>query len=200
MMPAAWIRILAVAVLTVLALIGLVVHEQIARDAGTEIRMAMQPVDPQSLLSGAYVEVSPTESLPVGQPCPPGATEGPPPPTDLGQRPSHWLALARRGDTWSVAGVADTQAAAARFAPLTARGDAYCIALAPDTPGSVTADLGVDRVSLSQAEATHVSELVARPVAQGGGTVQALISIGADGQARMKGLVVNGQRMELTWY
>jgi hypothetical protein len=200
MMPAAWIRILAVAGLTVLALVGIVVHEQMARDAGVEIRMAMQPVDPQALLSGAYVEVSPTEALPVGQPCPPGATQGVFPSANLGQRPSHWVGLAQHGDTWSVAGVADTQAAAAKFAPLTARGDAYCIIAVPDAPGSVTTELGVDRVSLSQDEATHISELVARPVAQGGGTVQALISIGADGQARMKGLVVNGQRLELTWY
>jgi hypothetical protein len=197
-MPAAWIRILAVAAITVLALVGLVVHEQLARDAGAEIRMAMEPVDPQALLSGAYVEVSPTDVLPVGQACPPGATEGVFPGANLGQRPAHWLALAQHGATWSVAGVAETREAAARFAPLTTRGDAYCIAAVPDAPGSVTAELGVDRVSLSQDEAKRISALVDTPT--GPRPVQALISIGADGQARMKGLVVNGQRLELTWY
>lgn len=198
--PAAWMRIVAVAAASVLAIVVLVIHEQLAVAGGTEIAMAMQPVDPQALLSGNYVAIQLSEPLAIGQACPPGAVSGVMPSTNLGTRPGRWVALAPRGGTWSAVGVATTRDAALKLAPLVAQGDVYCVPSVPDTPGSVATDLGVSRVSLSQAEAQRVSNLAARPAASGGGVVLALMSIGTDGTARMKGLIVNGQRMEIRWY
>jgi hypothetical protein len=197
--PAAWLRVAGVAVASVLALVVAVIHEQLALAGGTEIAMAMQPADPQALLSGSYVAIALNEPLPVGQACPPGATTGVMPSPDLAARPGHWVALAPRGATWSAVGEAQTREAALKLAPLVAQGDVYCAPSVPDTPGAVATDLGVTRVSLSQAEAQRVSALAASPTAAGGG-VLALMSIGADGRARMKGLIVNGQRTELRWY
>jgi hypothetical protein len=196
-MPAAWIRVVAVMAASVLGLIAVVVHEGLAIASGTEITMAMQPVDPQALLSGNYVTVALNETLPTGQACPPGATTGVFPDPQLVAQPDHWVALARRGAVWSTVGVASTREAALRLAPLAAHGDAYCMISTPDQPGAVATDLGVTRVSLSQAEAQRISDLVSRPA---GGGVLALMSIGTDGKARMKGLVVNGQRIEPRWY
>jgi len=199
-MPAAWIRVVGVMVASVLALVILVIHEGLVVASGTEITMAMQPVDPQALLSGNYVTVELNEALPAGQACPPGATTGVFPDPQLIPQPDHWVALARRGAVWSTVGVASSRVAALRLAPLAAQGDAYCLISTPDQPGAVSTALGVTRVSLSQAEAQRVSDLVARPAAGGAGAVLALMSIGSDGKARMKGLVVNGQRMEIRWY
>jgi len=201
-LPPTWMRILAVALAAIAGLVALVAYEETARAEGTEITMAMDPVDPQALLSGHYVQVGLNETLPPGQPCPPGATTGvfPNPYPTLANRMDHWVALARNAGHYSVAGVAETRAAALRFAPLVAEGDAYCQVSAPTAPGSVATNLGVDRVSLSQAEAQRIADLTATTLTHQGGPVLALLSIGQDGHARLKGLVANGQRIEPSWY
>ena len=198
-MPAAWIRILAVAVLSVAALIGLVVHEGLARDAGTEVVMPMQPVDPQSLLSGHYVAISLQEQLGPGQACPPGAQTGILPNFDASMRRPRWVALAQAGAHARVAGVADTQARARRFGSLTAPGDAYCVASVPDAPGYVATWLGVDRFHLDQAEAQRVAAAMS-PTSDQPAPVAAILSIGGDGRARMKGVIVGTQRIAPNWY
>lgn len=198
-MPPAWIRILAVAALSLIALVGLVVHEGLARDAGTEIVMQMQPVDPQSLLSGHYVVISLQEQLGAGQACPPGAETGILPNFDPSMRKPRWVALAVAAGHARVAGVADTQGQAKRFASLTAPGDAYCVASVPDAPGFVATWLGVDRFHLNQAEATRTASAMS-PSSGAPAPVSAILSIGGDGRTRMKGLVVGGQRIAPSWY
>jgi hypothetical protein len=201
-LPPAWLRILAVAAAAVLGLIALVAYEQWARAGGTEVAMTMDPVDPQSLLSGHYVTVSLNEALPAGAPCPPGATSGalPNPYPTLANRTGLWVALARNAGHYSVAGVAQTREAAAKFAPLVVQGDAYCEISAPTAPGAVSANLGIERVSLSQADAQRITDLTTTTLTHQGGPVLALLSIGQDGKARMKGLVANGQRIVPSWY
>ena len=198
-MPAAWIRILAVAAVSIAALIGVVVHEGLARDAGTEVVMPMQPVDPQSLLSGHYVAIALSENLDVGQDCPPGVETGIQPNFDASMRKPRWVALAPAAGHTRVAGVADTQGAAKRFAPLVARGDVYCIASVPDTPGSVQTWLGVDRFHLDEAEAQRIASAMS-PTADHPAPVSAILSIGGDGRTRMKGVMIGAQRIAPSWY
>jgi hypothetical protein len=197
-MPPAWMRILGVAAASILALVVLVVHEGLARDAGTEIVMPMQPVDPQALLSGHYVAVSLSEPLAAGQACPPGAETGVLPTFDPTLRKPRWVALAPGGGHSRVVGVADTQAAARRFSALTAHGDAYCVPTVPDTGGSVATWLGVDRFYLDQADAQRVAAAMS-PTSEGPAPVLAIISVGADGRARMKGVTVGAQRIAPGW-
>lgn len=198
-MPPAWIRILAVAALSVLALVGLVVHEGLARDAGTEVVMPMQPVDPQSLLSGHYVAIELQALLGPGQGCPPGAETGIQPTFDASMRKPRWVALALTGSQARVAGVADTQAQARRFAPLTAPGDAYCVESVPDAPGDVQTWLGVDRFHLDEAEAQRIAAAMS-PTSDAPAPVAAILSIGGDGRARMKGVIIGTQRIAPNWY
>jgi GDYXXLXY protein len=198
-MPAAWMRVLAVAALSILALVAVVVHEGMARDAGTEIVMPMQPVDPQSLLSGHYVVVGLSENLDAGQACPPGVETGIQPNFDASMRKPRWVALAPAAGLARVAGVADTEAAARRFAPLVAPGDAYCVATVPDTTGFVATWLGVDHFYLDQAEAQRVAGAMS-PTSDQPAPVSAIISIGADNRARMKGVMVGAQRIAPGWY
>ena len=198
-MPPAWVRILAVAALSVLALVGLVVHEGLARDAGAEIVMPMQPVDPQALLSGHYVVLALSDPLGAGQACPPGAQTGWQPNIEWAKRHSRWVALTPGAGHGRVVGVAETQAAAARFSPLTVRGDAYCVPNAPpDATGVVAAWLGVDRFYLSQAEAQRIANAMS-PTSEAPIPVAAIISVGRDGRARMKGLQVGAQRIAPAW-
>ena len=198
-MPAAWMRILAVAAVSVLALVALVVREGMARDAGAEVVMPMQPVDPQSLLSGHYVAIGLQEQLAAGQACPPGAETGVLPTFDASMRKPRWVALAPGGGHTRVAGVADTEAAAKRFSALTAAGDAYCVPNVPDASGFVATWLGVDRFHLDQAAAERIRAAIS-PTSEGPAPVSAILSIGADGRARMKGLTVGAQRIAPGWY
>jgi hypothetical protein len=198
-MPAAWIRILVVAALSVAALVGLVVHEGIALGAGTEIVMPMQPVDPQSLLSGHYVALDITEPLGAGQSCPPGAETGWQPSFDASMRKPRWVALGPGGGHTRVMGVADTRAAAQRFAPMTAHGDAYCVASVPDAAGSVSAWLGVDRFHLDQADAERIADAIS-PTSEHPIPVSAILSVAADGRTRVKGLMVGGRRIAPGWF
>jgi len=198
-MPTAWIRILAVAAVSIAALVAVVVHEGMARDAGAEVVMPMQPVDPQSLLSGHYVVISLSEKLDAGQACPPGVETGIQPNFDPSMRKPRWVALAPAAGHTRVAGVADTEAAARRFASLVAHGDAYCVASVPDATGFVATWLGVDRFHLDQAEAQRVAGAMS-PTSDHPAPVSAIMSIGGDGRARMKGVLVGAQRTAPGWY
>lgn len=198
-MPPAWMRILGVAALSIAALIGLVVHEAFARAAGAEVVMAMQPVDPQSLLSGHYVALTLAEPLAAGQACPPGAETGILPNFDVSMRKPRWVALEPGGGHARVAGVADSRGAAQRFSPLTARGDAYCVAAVPDSPGFVETWLGVERFHLDQAEAERVAAAMS-PTSEHPIPVAAILSVAGDGQTRVKGLTVGARRIVPVWY
>jgi len=206
MTPSPSVRILVVATLAVLGLVGLVIRESLARAAGVEVVLAMQGVDPRTTLSGNYVAISLRETLPIGQACPPGfsatdAVRGGFPFAAL--PPKRWVAMARRGDHDTVVGVAGDRAAARRYGPVVARGAAWCEP--PWTSGdgqtvnsaAVSLDLGVDRFHIGQAEAERIGALVARHGAGAAGPVAAIVSVDADGQARLKGLLVEGRRFEL---
>lgn len=199
MTPPAWMRILVVAALSVLALIGLVVHEAVALAAGTEIVMPMQPVDPQSLLSGHYVALDLTEPLAVGQSCPPGAQTGWQPGFDPSLRRVRWVALGPGGGHTRVLGVAETRAAAERFAPVTALGDAYCVPPVADSPGGVSTWLGVERFHLDQADAERIAGAMS-PTSEHPIPVSAILSVPDNGQTRVKGLMVGGRRIVPGWY
>ncbi len=197
------LRILIVAALCVAALIGLVVREGMARASGQEVLLAMQPIDPRSLLGGHYVIVSLQENIPPGAPCP--ATLGQSTPARPGgDTPRTWLALAPNAAHHSVAGAAQTRAEAEKLGPIVVRGAAACFAPEPsaDDPqrnGFITTDIGVDRFHIAQAEATRIEQLLREQNFEDAPPVFAIVSIGGDGRARLKGLEVEGERLMLDW-
>lgn len=200
-MPNAPLRILIVGALCIAALIGLVVHEGAARAGGQEAVLAMQPIDPRSPLSGHFVIVALHENIPAGAPCP--ATLGQSTPAPAGV-PRTWLALAPNGAHHTVAGMADTREAAARLGPIVVRGAAACFAVEssesdPPRNGFITTDVGVHRFHINQAEATRIESLMRAQNVSETSNVFAILSIGADGRARLKGLDVEGQRLMLDW-
>ncbi|HWA63332.1 MAG TPA: GDYXXLXY domain-containing protein [Caulobacteraceae bacterium] len=190
------VRILVVAALSVIALVGLIVRESLARAAGTEVILAMDAIDPRDVLSGHYVQLNFREARPgpAGSPatCPPTLShEGW---TRTYGASRTWVALAPAGDHAAVVGQAPTREAAARLGPVQVRGHAYCFESA--TAANVMLDVGVDRFYASQAEAERISALVDRR-GVGPGPVAAIVSVGEDGRARLKGLRIDGRRLEL---
>jgi uncharacterized membrane-anchored protein len=205
MMLNAPLRILIVASICVLALVGLVVREGMARDSGTEVLLAMEAVDPRALLSGHYVIIRLQESLPEGEACPPGAQ------SDQGNgvvipslngEPS-WVALKPNGERHSVAALAAERADAAAVSAIVAQGRAECwqttaVEGAP-AQAAVTLHLdGVDRFYIGQAEAERIDRILREQT--DASRAFAIVSIGADGRARLKGLMVDGERLELNWF
>ena len=200
-----WIpwRILAVAVISIAALIGLVVRENAARAAGREVILSMRAADPRDALTGHYVIVSLSQPLAVGESCPPGldredlAANALPSPGDV------WIALGPGpGGRHRVLGVAAGREAAEKFRGVVVRGSADCQEPVPahddveGMDGQISLDLGVDRFHIGQAEAERIGAMITG-AAEDDTKVAAIISVDADGKARLKGLLVEGRRMML---
>ena len=182
----------AAGVLLGLALVGIVAYEGRARASGEQVALAMNPPAGDSLLEAGYLELELVERLEAGAPCPPG-TEGQADPffslTGGGTR--RWIALRQAGEgAWRVTGQAETRRDARRFGPVLLRGRAGCRA------GEVEIDVGVKRLHARRGEA----EVIARRLRQAGGhRSYALISVGRDGRARLRGVQVGDQRVLFDW-
>jgi hypothetical protein len=182
------LAILLAGLLLTAALIGLVVRENAARDAGREVALSLQGVDPRDLLSGHYVAFDMVEPLTPGEMCPvtlmnPEAGTG-------------WVALSPKGDHWQATGMSGDRAKAARLGVLTVKGSASC---EPGDPHQIRLDIGLHRFHASQADAERISALIrtwnndARPPAY------ALVSISPDGRARLTGVQVGAEKFGLDW-
>lgn len=187
------IRILVVAGVCAASLVGLVISEGMARNAGTEILLPIEAVDPRALLSGHYVIVAPTLRLEPGEQCPPG------------EETRKWIALRARGDIHIVVGGAGSREDAQLIAPLVARGEFFCNPPLeggdgnPAQPGFVRVSIGVDRFHINQDEAERIDRIL-RDQRPGDETrAFAIVSVGRDGRARLRGLKIDDQRLELSW-
>lgn len=180
-------RIMIVAGLCVASLIGLVVREGLARDGGVEITLPMQAVDPRDLLSGHYVTVRLSEALAPGEPCPQALGDG------------SWLAFGPRGATHTLLGSASTRQEALEVGPIPVEGSFTCNPPGEMQPGAVFVDLGVDRFYINQTDAERIERVIRAQSPNKETRAYAILSIGRDGHARLKGLLVDNERFELNW-
>lgn len=187
-------RILAVAALCAAALVGLVVSEGMARQSGQEALLPMEAVDPRSLLSGHYVDIRLIQRLDANEPCP--QVEG----------GAEWVAFYRGEDeVLTFAGGARSREGATQIAPVPVKGTFTCsepvigVDRNPGVPGWVQLDLGIDRFHINQADALRIEGVLREQRPGGEALAFAIVSIGRDGQARLKGLVVDGERLDLEW-
>lgn len=179
------VRIVAAALVLVLALVGLVVREGTARAAGQEVVLAIEAYDPRSPLGGHYVAFQLQDGAAA---CPPGVG-------DYGVAAKRWVALTRDGPRHRVSGAAATRDQAMALGETVVRGRAFCTR--PPGGPRVNLDVGVDRFHADQQEAQSIERALAanRETA----SAFAVISVGRDGRARLKGIIVNGRRTDLTW-
>jgi GDYXXLXY protein len=200
-------RLIAAGGVCLVALVGLVILEGRARAAGVEVILPMQPVDPRALLTGHYVQLSFAEVLDAGKPCPAllGDETGFP---RGGSQDRGWLALRRDGAVHVLVGAFATQAEAARAGEVVLRGNAHCSTQFVPLPGAtdgageerdtVILDLDIDRFHADQDEALALEKILRdRDQAD---RVAAIVSVSKDGAARTKGVVIDGKRVELTWF
>ena len=208
------LRIGAVAVLLVLALIALLVRENAARASGQEVRLAMEGFDPRSLLSGHYAALQMVQRLPDSTECPP----------DLEAHYSgddSWVALTAGPDgAHRVTGGGASRTEALKHGPLVVRGEANCRQdiLPPGAPPAdasaepapnpaaetrqtvVTLDIGIDRFYADQAQAEALEDSLRDQGRAGAPPAFAIVSIGRDGRGRLKGVEVGGTRADLNWF
>lgn len=185
-------RILAVAGLCAAALIGLVISEGYARQGGQEITLPMAAVDPRALLSGHYVQLSLTDRLEAGEVCP-----------ESGEW--QWVALKPENSIYVVAGGAFSRAQAELIGPLPVKGTFFCSAPTPQelgvepAPGWVTLDVGVDRFYINQSDAMRIERVLREQQPDEEVRAFAVLSVGRDGRARLRALIIDGERFELSW-
>lgn len=184
-------RILAIAGLCAAALIALVITEGLAREGGQEITLPMEAVDPRALLSGHYVQLNFTTRLEPPETCPANGV-------------GEWVALRPENDIYVATGAADSRDQAERLG-LPVKGTFTCSAPMPPqegieaTPGWLTLDLGVDRFHINQADAMRI-EQVLRAQRPGEETrAFAILSVGRDGRARLRALLIDNERFDLLW-
>ncbi|MBX3430025.1 MAG: GDYXXLXY domain-containing protein [Hyphomonadaceae bacterium] len=185
-------RILAVSGLCAAALIALVATEGIARASGQEITLPMEAVDPRALLSGHYVRLNFTHQLEAPETCPPNSS-------------GKWLALRPENGVYVPAGSAESRDEAERLGQVPVKGAFTCSAPTPAgagveaTPGWLSLDIGVDRFYINQADATRIERVLRdqRPGEQP--RAFAVLSVGRDGRARLRALVIDGERFDLSW-
>jgi hypothetical protein len=184
-------RILAVAALCVASLVGLVVYEGTARSGGQEILLPMEAVDPRSLLSGHYVQLNLTQRLAGAETCPAAGDW-------------KWIALRPHADVYELQGGAASRDGALALGPLPVKGSFECSPPTPmlgvePLPGWVRLDIGVERFHINQTDALRIEQVLRDQNVNEATRAYAIVSIGRDGRARLKGLMIDGERLELTW-
>ena len=196
--PSIPLRIAAAAATLALALVVLVVREGMARAEGQEVVLAISGFDPRALLTGHYVQFRITQQIAAGAPCPPGSAEA-------GQTRRAWVALRRAGGHHAASGAAASRADALRLGEIAVIGAMICQPIldssAEAAPGarSVDLDLGVDRLHVDQPRAQAIETALRDPRAASG-PAYAVLSVGLDGRARLRGLIVAGKRTNLDWF
>jgi hypothetical protein len=198
-------RIVVAAVTLVLVLTGLILREEQLRRSGQEVLLSIQGVDPSNLLTGRYAALNFQEALPAGAHCPASSS---PVATKLGfanPRPQGWVALRRNGDHFTPVGWAATQAGAQQLGDAAVRGTFDCnpgLAPSADLPngfaGFTNVDIGVTRFHADQQQAQSLA--AALQVAPNAPPAYAVVSVGSDGRARLKGVQVAGKRSMLSWW
>jgi hypothetical protein len=190
--PGAPLRILAAAAVLALGLVGLVVREGMARAGGQEVVLPITGYDPRELLTGHYVQFQFRSEYPGGTACPPGSG-------GFSRRKDAWVALRRQGDHYVATGAALSRAGALRMGEVAVRGDIDCLARAAPETTWVMLNLGVDRLHADQAQAQAIQGVL-MTTRDGPATGYAVVSVGADGKARLKGVAAGGRRVSLDWF
>lgn len=186
------IRIVAIAGLCAAALVALVVSEGFARDGGEEITLPMAAVDPRAILSGHYVQLNFAQTVAPDAACPAAGDW-------------EWVAMRQQGDIHVVTGGALSRDQAERLGPLPVKGTFTCSPPSPAlpgveaTPGWLTLDLGVDRFHINQRDALRIESVLREQRAGEETRAFAILSVGRDGRARLKALLIDGERFELSW-
>lgn len=187
------VRILAVAAACAVILVGFVINEGAARANGQEVLLPVEGADPRDLLSGHYVQLAFDRRLEPGEVCPPAQN-------------GDWAALRGRGDIYVVVGGGGSRAEVEQVGPLPVKAHYTCTPTLPSSGdegtgalGRIHLNLNIERFYVSQTEEERIETALAAQRNDASRRVLAIVSVGRDGIARLKGLVIDNERLELNW-
>ena len=180
-----------IAMITAL-LVGMAGNEHIKRVTGREIVLAAQPVDPRDLLRGAYVAIDyKIEDIYFS------TLETPPDIAALRRVEQCYLVLHNDGEAgWRVTQVLAAKPAAVAASDVVVRGKFKRWGgpgrAGDDPPVHLNVDIGADRYFADEKTAKELSEALRGPAA----AFDVVLSVGGDGAAVIKALMVNGARRD----
>jgi hypothetical protein len=103
-----------------------------------------------------------------------------------------------------VVGGASTREGARKLGPIVVRGSAWCARVVDpriqQDVEAVTLDIGVRRFHADQDEAERMDRVLRARRPEAASQAFAVVSVGQDGRARLKGVILNGQRTDLSWW
>ena len=196
-------------------LVGAAVRHALAVRAGAEVILEVAPVDPRALLMGHFTHLDYAAERPVAL-------------SELVDEPERsqiadLLADGRAHRLWLVLGAdargygtpaglhlkrpKSTPAGRIAIAVRTRRADYFLLRAGEEATvgavGDIEFDFGVDRYYADQAEALAIENAARTRTGPAGAwdpAVQAVVSVGADGVGRLAGVVVAGERRDLSWF
>jgi uncharacterized membrane-anchored protein len=196
-------------------LVGAAVRHALAVRAGSEVILQVAPVDPRALLMGHFTHLDYAAERPVAL-------------SDLVDEPERsqiatLLADGRAHRLWLVLGAnmrgygepvglhlkrpKSLPAGRVAMRARTRRADYFLLRADEEATkgavGEIEFDFGVDRYYADQAEALAIENAARTRTGPAGAwdpAVQAVVSVGADGVGRLAGVVVAGERRDLSWY
>lgn len=182
-------------IVATLVLLGMVAHEQIRRVSGQEIIVKAHPVDPRDVLRGAYVALD----YDIEQIDPNTLSEPPRFSAPLvGQTIPVWLVLDRAPEGWAVSRVLERKPGALGKDEVVLRAlwrHAHDLSGAAGARlGSFAVDIGADRYFAEESRAKALQNAIRD------GKFEVVLSVGGDGRAVIKGLVLDGARQDETLF
>jgi uncharacterized membrane-anchored protein len=176
-----WLGIGAVALVQALVLGWMIWDRAHLLSSGREIVLEVIPVDPRSLFRGDYVTLGydiTRFQIPEGaKPLKRGAVV--------------YVTLQKgAGDRWQVAGWSAVPPATSGPDQIVLKGRVeYASAATPRSPGQATVSYGIETFFVPEGTGTELEKLV------GEKKLNALVAVGEDGTAAIKGLIVEGKRV-----
>lgn len=176
--------VVLVAGLQTAALAYIVVGRDRLLKHGREVIMQVQPLDPRDIFRGDYVTLGyPISQINVadGQ-LPDGIEKG-----------GAFFAVLSKGadDAWSVARIAASYPTDAGPDDLVVRGRVQSIYTGPDGKGyAINARYGIETYFVAEGTGKKIEEEVRER------SVKAIVAVGSDGEAALKGLIIDGQRTD----
>ena len=176
--------LLLVAGLQTAALGYIVVNRDQLLKHGREMVIQVQPVDPRDLFRGDYVVLGyPITQISVAEGELPAGLE----------RGATFYAVLKPGenDTWTVSKVSASYPAEVAAPEIVLRGRVQSIYKGADGKGhAINARYGIETYFVPEGEGKVIEKQVLEK------TVKAILAVGSDGEAAIKGLIVDGVRSE----
>jgi uncharacterized membrane-anchored protein len=175
-----WLGIIVVATVQASVLCWMIYERAHLLSSGREIVLEVVPVDPRSLFQGDYV----TLSYPISRVDTPSGRQ-------LRRGTVIYVTLQRSAnDTWTVAQTSTTPPAATSPNQIVLKGRVQYFSAATDrTPAQSSVDYGIETFFVPEGAGHEIEKLI------GNHKLFALIAVDGDGNAGIKGLIVDGKRV-----